>query len=292
MVLAVVLIVVGGALWLWPAEATRTQVGPQLAALAPSSGSASTRAAAGPTSGAPPASRSGRLAEVPRSRTDLDRSSKADPAPMAAAAPHTAVAPMPGTTRITVTAPEPPPSNAVPAAITVPFASSHHPGGLQITVLPHGPDINGDVWIPGPEVGISNWSNEVSWLNSPGFSAPFSTHGAVIIAGHINWQGTPGALSDLSEYGRDDVGKTLEMTMTDGRTRSYRITQGFSIDKSQLADESPQGPLHTAIFGQTGTYGRPGYPTEELRLVSCGGQYDPAARSYTSNIVVIAQPST
>lgn len=148
------------------------------------------------------------------------------------------------------------------------------------------------MWIPGPEEGIDQWANAVSWLNSPGFAAPYSTHGAVIIAGHINWKGTAGALSDLAEYGEDDIGKTLTVTMTDGRVRTYRITQGLSIDKAALSAESNQGPLHTAMFGQLGSYGPASQPTEELRLISCGGEYDPAARSYESNILVIARPVT
>ncbi len=181
-------------------------------------------------------------------------------------------------------------SAAVPAVITVPFASSNHPDGVRISVLPHGITGNGEMWIPGPEEGIADWVDAVSWLNTPGYAAPFSNHGAVILAGHINWKGVPGALSDLSEYGANDLGKTITVTMTDGRHRDYRIVQGLTVDKAQLAAESTQGPLHTAMFGQTGLYGAPDRPTEELRLISCGGQFDPAAGSYNSNIVVIARP--
>jgi len=181
-------------------------------------------------------------------------------------------------------------SAAVPAVITVPFASSNHPDGVRISVLPHGITGNGEMWIPGPEEGIADWVDAVSWLNTPGYAAPFSNHGAVILAGHINWKGIPGALSDLSEYGANDLGKTITVTMTDGRHRSYRIVRGLTVDKAQLAAESNQGPLHTAMFGQTGLYGPADRPTEELRLISCGGQFDPAAGSYNSNIVVIARP--
>ncbi len=181
-------------------------------------------------------------------------------------------------------------SAAVPAVITVPFASSNHPDGVRISVLPHGITGNGEMWIPGPEEGIADWVDAVSWLNTPGYAAPFSNHGAVILAGHINWKGVPGALSDLSEYGANDLGKTITVTMTDGRNRDYRIVRGLTVDKAQLAAESTQGPLHTAMFGQTGLYGAPDRPTEELRLISCGGQFDPAAGSYNSNIVVIARP--
>lgn len=148
------------------------------------------------------------------------------------------------------------------------------------------------MWIPGPEEGVTDWVNTVSWLNTPGYAAPYSDHGAVILAGHINWKGTYGALSDLSEYGANDVGKTFDVSMTDGRNRTYRIVEGLTIDKNQLAAEGNQGPLHTAMFGQTGRYGPTGQPTEELRLISCGGEFDPATGSYTSNIIIIARPTT
>lgn len=172
----------------------------------------------------------------------------------------------------------------------MPFPSDSHPNGVRMTVLPHGPDEQGNVWIPGPEVGIDNWANDVSWLNSPGYAAPYSTHGAVIITGHINWSGTVGALSDLAEYGADDIGKQLTVTMVDGRVRTYRITGGFSVSKDQLAAESNNGPLHTAMFGQIEHGGSAAHPSEELRLISCGGKYDAATRNYQSNIVVRAEP--
>lgn len=179
---------------------------------------------------------------------------------------------------------------AIPAAINIPFPSSNHPDGVTMTVMPHGPAANGEVWIPGPEEGIDNWADAVSWLNTEGFAAPYSTHGAVIIAGHINWKGTAGALSDLSEYGADDIGRTLTVTMTDGRVRTYRITEGLAINKAELAAESNQGPLHTTIFGQIERYGSRDHPTEELRLISCGGEYDAAAASYESNVIIFARP--
>jgi len=179
---------------------------------------------------------------------------------------------------------------AIPATINIPFPSSNHPDGVTMTVMPHGPAGNGEMWIPGPEEGIDNWADAVSWLDTEGFAAPYSTHGAVIIAGHINWKGTAGALSDLAEYGADDIGRTLTVTMTDGRVRAYRITRGLTINKADLAAESNQGPLHTTMFGQIERYGSPDHPTEELRLISCGGEFDAAAASYESNVIIFARP--
>lgn len=110
----------------------------------------------------------------------------------------------------------------------MPFPSSNHPSGVTITVMPHGITADGEMWIPGPEEGITDWVDAVSWLNTPGYAAPFSDHGGVILAGHINWKGVYGALSDLSEYGADDIGKIITVTMTDGRDRNYRIVQGLT----------------------------------------------------------------
>ena len=313
---AAVLVGIGATLWYWPQQDVAVQVGPRLPVLSASpaapgsrelsrtsitapahrsaaavSGTAASRAAGAlvPRAGVQTVSSTGPSNDIGPSG-DTARSSAAGTSPsverVAAAPIRSATAPVRTSKTAAAAAP------AIPRFITVPFASESHPDGVRMTVIPHGPTAGGEMWIPGPEEGIDQWANAVSWLNSPGFAGPYSTHGAVIIAGHINWKGTAGALSDLAEYGEDDVGKTLAVTMTDGRVRIYRITRGLSIDKAALSAESNQGPLHTAMFGQLGSYGTASQPTEELRLISCGGEYDPAARSYESNILVIARPVT
>lgn len=289
---------IGVAMWCWPSPGV-AQVGPTLAAVSATTHSTTTAAAVTPTALAaklstPPIRTT---PSVPADRTGQTRPGTAaaknnlHPTP---AKPSPAATTTHRTTRLAAGAAGADfvdsSTRAVPASISMAFPSSHHPDGVRMNVLPHGPDSNGDVWIPGPEEGIDDWADDVSWLNTPGFAAPFSSHGAVIIAGHINWGGTWGALSDLAEYGADDIGKDLTVTMTDGRSRTYRITAGFSVDKSRLAAETNQGPLHTAMFGQTQTYGVPGHPSEELRLISCGGDFDSATRNYTSNVVITAQP--
>lgn len=296
---SVVVVLIGLTTWLWPSPDVLTQVGPTLPTL--------------PTLSTPSTLSTLSVATSPRGTTVPMTPSPAQPISPADVTPASTVATTlhPPSARATdgatstPRATSHPPSRAtvvagpgrrrdqpaaVPASISVPFGSTHHPDGVQMTVLPHGPSSNGDIWIPGPEEGIDNWADDVSWLNTPGFAAPFSPHGAVIIAGHINWNGTSGALSDLSEYGADDIGRNLTVTMTDGRIRTYRITSGFSVDKKQLAAEANQGPLHTAMFGQNDTFGPPGNPSEELRLISCGGRFDPATGNYTSNIIISAEP--
>ncbi len=315
---AVMLIVIGTTLWIWPHPHLTTQVGPKLPTVSappnpiaktqptpvgatgatsrPTSAPATNITAAATAATAATTRSAGRPHPVSTTAALPDRTAATDPAltaeltPARSTLPPAAPTTPPPTVAVTVTAAEPPRAAATPVVITVPVASSNHPNGVQMAVIPHGPTNNGDIWIPGPEEGINDWANDVSWLNTPGYATPFSTHGAVIIAGHINWNGTSGALSDLSEYGAEDIGKYLTVTMTDGRTRTYRITAGFSVEKTQLAAEANQGPLHTAMFGQTNTYGPPGHPSEELRLISCGGQYDSATRSYNSNIIITARP--
>lgn len=317
MLVAVLLVVLGASLWFWPAPQRTAQVGPELPTISAApqitattqvttvAQTTATNRRASSTATSPTATTSNTSATTafvshpkakptatfPPDKSPATSSARmAQPTVSAFADPPSPGTPRPAVVAVPVTAAELSPAAATPATITVPFASSNHPNGVQMAVLPHGPTSDGAMWIPGPEEGITAWANDVSWLNTPGYATPFSTHGAVIIAGHINWQGTPGALSDLAEYGHDDIGKTLTVTMTDGRTRTYRIVQGFTIDKAQLAAEDNQGPLHTAIFGQIGRYGPAEHPTEELRLISCGGRYDPAARSYNSNIIITAQP--
>ncbi|MDQ2739621.1 MAG: class F sortase [Actinomycetota bacterium] len=320
----VALVGIGATLWLWPRPDATVQVGPTLPTVsAPSTATSTTRSAPATTTAsaamAATTTAPTTTASITSSSTSAHRvgpaptvgsgraTAKTVPrrTPVGAVPPSVSAAPsrpfgvdpsgvlppneQAGATVVTIAAAAQQ-SAAVPAVITVPFASSNHPDGVRISVLPHGITGNGEMWIPGPEEGIADWVDAVSWLNTPGYASPFSNHGAVILAGHINWKGVPGALSDLSEYGANDLGKIITVTMTDGRHRSYRIVRGLTVDKAQLAAESNQGPLHTAMFGQTGLYGPPDRPTEELRLISCGGQFDPAAGSYNSNIVVIARP--
>ena len=201
--------------------------------------------------------------------------------------PKKAAPPVPVT--VTVTA-KPAPA-CVPVTISIPFASSNHPDGVTITVMSHPLYADTSLWVPGPDSNISDWSDKVA-TPTPGYAAPGSGHGTVITIGHINWDGTNGAYSDLSEYINDDQGKSFTVTCSSGRVINYQISGGVVEDKGKLQqDLSVAGrPLHQQLFSQTDVYGPPGHPSERFLLMSCGGLLDEVHHNYLSNIFVYGLP--
>jgi LPXTG-site transpeptidase (sortase) family protein len=76
------------------------------------------------------------------------------------------------------------------------------------------------------------------------------------------------ALTDLAE------GDRVEVDLADGGVVAYEVTRVERIDKDQL----PVDQL----------FARDGAPV--LTLVTCGGEFDSARRSYRLNVVVTAEP--
>jgi len=94
--------------------------------------------------------------------------------------------------------------------------------------------------------------------------------GPSVIEGHVTSQGsTP---SVFFELGALRVGETVEVTRADGTVAVFEIYASDRFPK----DAFPKA----AVYGNTD---RP-----ELRIITCGGEYDPAARSHVDNIVVFA----
>lgn len=94
--------------------------------------------------------------------------------------------------------------------------------------------------------------------------------GPAIIAGHVDWGGQPGVFFDLREL---SGGEQIAITRRDGRTARFRVTRVEQYDK----DEFPT----RAVYGDLDHAG--------LRLITCGGSFDPQARSYDDNLVVFAE---
>ena len=97
--------------------------------------------------------------------------------------------------------------------------------------------------------------------------------GAAVIAGHVDSreQGR-GAFFDLR---RLDVGARVEVTDADGNVQRFDVVARRTYDKAVLPAD--------ALFARDGP--------PQLVLITCGGDFDPAAGSYRENVVVYAQPS-
>ncbi len=102
-------------------------------------------------------------------------------------------------------------------------------------------------------------------------AAPGTGAGTVVLAAHVDdRQQGRGVFFDLHRLRAGDV-VTLEVE--DGEQRTYRVTARRQLPKDELPND---------LFDRTGP--------PRLALVTCGGEFDPARRSYRDNIVVLAEP--
>jgi Sortase domain len=102
---------------------------------------------------------------------------------------------------------------------------------------------------------------------------PGDAHGSVVLAAHVDYNGKLGLFFDLD---RTPIGAVVHVRRHDGQTISYRVVGRQHVDKANLR--------------QLGIFTRSGRP--RLVLITCGGSFDAATRSYRDNVVVAAQPVT
>ena len=93
--------------------------------------------------------------------------------------------------------------------------------------------------------------------------------GPAVIAGHVDSRNGPAVFYDLRELAPGDV---VDVGREDGSTARFTVLGTEQYPKEQFPTQ--------AVYGPT--------PDAELRLITCGGVFDRAARSYRDNIVVYA----
>jgi hypothetical protein len=134
---------------------------------------------------------------------------------------------------------------------------------VSAPVVPVAVGAGGGLTIPDDPATIGWWD---------GGAAPGSPVGTVLAAGHVDSARLGrGALFHLSQA---PVGTTVTLS-ADGHRQSYRVTARRLYLKKDLPWRS--------LFAQT--------LTPRLVLVTCGGEFDPATRHYTDNVVVVALPT-
>lgn len=109
---------------------------------------------------------------------------------------------------------------------------------------------------------------EIGWYR---YGATAGRPGATVLAAHVSWNGTTGPFFEL---GTVSLGDRIAVTLDDGTDRHYEVVERTVYDK----DELPRG----RIWRSTGS--------EELVLITCGGDFNPEIRRYRQNIVVYAVP--
>lgn len=150
-----------------------------------------------------------------------------------------------------------PDAPAGPVEIEVPAAH------IDASVVPVGTDPDGGVTIPA-DVGTVGW-----YRFSP---PPGSAEGSTVLVGHVDSarQGA-GAFFPLSTL---TTGDEVTLGLPSGQRRSYRV-----VSREQFAKGDVPLP---ALFATSGA--------PRLTLITCGGSFDEARRSYRDNLVVTAVP--
>jgi hypothetical protein len=152
---------------------------------------------------------------------------------------------------------------AVPQASAAPVAA---PVSLQIPVIGVssrlvrlGLTASGELQVP-PVTTIAGW-----YTGSP---RPGAT-GAAVIAGHIDSRSGPGVFFRL-RFMRP--GELIYIRRSDGSLAVFRVTEVHSYLKSKFPT--------SAVYGAV--------PDAQLRLITCGGTFNPVTRHYLSNVIVFA----
>jgi len=145
---------------------------------------------------------------------------------------------------------------APPASLTIPSIGVE----TELEHLAVGDD--GTLAAPG-DFGRAGWFSEGP---GPGERGP------AVIVGHVDSRDGPAVFSRLAELRAGDL---VEITRTDGTVVRFAVTDTFEAPKDAFPTEAVYGP----------TAG----PT--LRLVTCTGAFDRAARHYVSNLIVYADPA-
>lgn len=93
--------------------------------------------------------------------------------------------------------------------------------------------------------------------------------GASVLAGHVDWEGEPGAFYGLREL---QPGDTVAIDRADGTVVTFVVDRVEEHLKDQFPTELVYGDID-----------HPG-----LRLITCGGAFDEETGDYQSNVIVFA----
>jgi sortase (surface protein transpeptidase) len=93
--------------------------------------------------------------------------------------------------------------------------------------------------------------------------------GPAVLAAHVDWNRRPGVFFHLRDLRRGD---DVEVDREDGTTARFAVLEVEQYPKDAFPTERVYGDIDHA----------------GLRLITCGGAFDRAARSYRDNVVVYA----
>jgi sortase (surface protein transpeptidase) len=152
-----------------------------------------------------------------------------------------------------------PPPSATPKPVASPVSLTIPLIGVQTRLITLGLTTTGELQVPS-SFSVAGW-----YTGSPRPGAI----GSSIIVGHIDSVSGPAVFYRLPELA---AGDKIYVKRADGTLVEFRVT---SV-QTYLKDHFPTEDVYGAV------------PDAELRLITCGGAWDPATGHYLSNIVVYA----
>ncbi|MEV5505272.1 class F sortase [Streptomyces orinoci] len=155
----------------------------------------------------------------------------------------------------------PPPHRPLPGA--PPSALTIRTLGLHAPVEGHGLTPQGAVEPPPYQrPGAVAWYRDGT---RPG------SRGAAVLVGHVDTERAPAVFYDLGSLRRGD---TVSIDRADGSTADFTVEEVSVVAKDRFDPVRVYGPHHR--------------DRAELRLITCGGEYDRDRHSYRANVVVSA----
>lgn len=152
------------------------------------------------------------------------------------------------------------PASSPPVSVSIPSLGVSSPPllALHLTAV-------GELQVPPlDQPGVGGWYADGV---RPGALGP------AVLAGHVNGRvagrSTPGLFAHLHEL---RAGALIHVDRADGSRVTFRVTHVETYPKAR--------GIPSSVYADT--------PGPELRMITCGGSFDPAARSYRDNIVAFA----
>jgi LPXTG-site transpeptidase (sortase) family protein len=181
----------------------------------------------------------------------------ADPGPAAnPATPPASAAPAPTASPTPTTSPQVVQGiGAIPSRVAIPAIDLDQPL-IDLGIAPDGR----------MEVPVD--FDDVGWFTGGGRPGG---RGPTVIAAHVDSRVGPAAFARLAELG---VGDEVAVQDVDGGTTRYAVTEVADFAKADFPT--------ARVFGAQ--------PTDQLRLITCGGVFDRSVGHYEDNRVVFAEP--
>ncbi|MEV0582005.1 class F sortase [Nonomuraea sp. NPDC050310] len=93
--------------------------------------------------------------------------------------------------------------------------------------------------------------------------------GAAVLVGHVDAYGKPAVFHRAHTL---EPGDSIEVARADGSTATFAVDSLERVDKDAFPTQKVYGPADAA----------------ELRLITCGGEFDPATGHYEDNVIIYA----